>query len=828
MKEKYIRRFILLLVFVIALLIFSAITNKGNADMTANMDSATLPTISFEVSGKEVNLLAGHKKEMAISAMRDTITPLNSDGSVTVNIQAYEQEIAKLLYQVYSLDGTEVLKSGEEVITEGQSSLFVGDVLDGKEAVLLVELVLSESDSVYYYTRVIENEDLNMTACLAYIEDLHEAMINRNNDDLLRAALESNNQGDNTTLQHVTIHSDLVHAKWDGLRPEIVSDIRYSIYETKSAYTSVELKYRVKCVGDNNAAEYHDVDEYFKVCISNGKKYLLDYDRTLQEIFDATNVVLSGKGIILGLTTGEVPYISNQDGTIVAFVQNRALWSYNKNEDEFAFVFSFEDSEQDDIRNLIANHEIKILSMDKDGSLTFAVYGYMNRGVHEGESGFAIYYFNLPQNVIEEVAFVSSNQSELMIETLGELAYYNHENDILYVMLAGTLQKIDLETGEATVLLDQLKEGQYVSSDDGQLLAYQTDETGTEVVVMNFAEETEQKVFAEEGSKVIPLGFVLGDFVYGMAKEENIGKTASGETVQGMHYLEIRDKDNVVVKKYEIPGTYIIDVTVKGNMITLERALKNNANYNVISEDYITNNEESVSSIELKSYWTDLKQTQYRLVFEDGIENKKARLLKPKHVMFERNTEITVASEMNKNQYAVYGYGDLLGLYQEAGEAIQHAKEVSGVVVSPKQYYAWEDGNRVAWYRNFEMTKFVKGSGETSLEACVRAVLSYEDVEIDVKAEMETKSVDKILEEQIGGEGIRIKGCSSADVRYLIDKGVPVIALTGNQEAVVLVGYDAVSVTYIDPQSGAVSIKKFSEMDSMMKSSGSTFFAYRK
>ena len=196
--------------------------------------------------------------------------------------------------------------------------------------------------------------------------------------------------------------------------------------------------------------------------------------------------------------------------------------------------------------------------------------------------------------------------------------------------------------------------------------------------------------------------------------------------------------------------------------------------------------------------------------------------------MFERNTEITVASEMNKNQYAVYGYGDLLGLYQEAGEAIQHAKEVSGVVVSPKQYYAWEDGNRVAWYRNFEMTKFVKGSGETSLEACVRAVLSYEDVEIDVKAEMETKSVDKILEEQIGGEGIRIKGCSSADVRYLIDKGVPVIALTGNQEAVVLVGYDAVSVTYIDPQSGAVSMKKFSEMDSMMKSSGSTFFAYRK
>ena len=828
MKGKYIRRIILFLIFIAALFVFSMITNKGNDDMTANMDSATLPTISFELAGKEVNLLNGHKQKMSVSAMRDTITPLNNDGALLVNLQDYGQTIKELRYEAYSLDGSVILAEGAVKTIEEQMVISVGDVLSGKEAVLRICLVLEDETPIYYYTRVISNDSLNISACLSYVETLHEAMILEGDEDALKAALESNYLGDNTTLQHVTIHSDLKHAKWGELNPEIVSDVRYHIQETKKAYTSVELNYRVKCVGDNNEEEFHDVDEYFQVCIVDGKKYLLNYDRTMQEVFDGSKVVLMSKGINIGLTTDSMRYKSNQDGSIVAFVQNRELWSYDKKENEFALVFSFADSEKEDVRHHFDSHEIKILSMEDNGSLTFAVYGYMNRGAHEGKSGLAIYYFNLPQNVIEEIAFVSSDQSELMIEELGKLAYYNHDLAVLYVMLDGTLQKIDLATDEMTVLLSDLKEGQYVSSDDGSLLAYQSSEAADEIVVMNFAKDSKMEIPAEEGSKILPLGFVLDDFVYGMAKDENAGKTASGELVQGMHYIEIRDQENMVLKTYEIPETYIIDVKIQGNMITLERALKQGGVYNVIAEDYITNNEDRISGVELKSYWTDLKQNQYRLVFEDGIHVKNAKVLKPKHVLFERNTVIDFETTISENQYAVYGYGDLLGLYGEAGAAIQHAKEVSGIVISPKQNYVWEDGNRVAWYRNFEVPKFSARSGETTLEACVRAVLAYEGQEIDVNAELESKTVEQILSDYTGGEGVRLKGCSSADVRYLIDKAIPVIALTGSNEAVVLVGYDAVSVTYVEASSGAIRMKNFDAMDQMMRTSGSTFFAYMK
>ena len=253
------------------------------------------------------------------------------------------------------------------------------------------------------------------------------------------------------------------------------------------------------------------------------------------------------------------------------------------------------------------------------------------------------------ENVIEEIAFVSSDQSELVIEEeLGKLAYYNHELNVLYVMLAGTLQKIDLSTDETTILLNDLKEGQYVSSDDGQLLAYQSDESASEIIVMNFAKDGKMKIPAEEGSKILPLGFILDDFVYGMTKEENLGKTASGELVQAMHYIEIRDGANQVVKNYQIPDTYIIDVAFQGNMLTLERALKQDGMYKVIAEDYITNNEERTSGIELQSYWTDLKQTQYRLVFSEGIKDKKAKTMEPKLVLQER-TNILEREEKAEN-----------------------------------------------------------------------------------------------------------------------------------------------------------------------------------
>ena len=53
MKERTIKIVVLAVVFIMAMIGFSLWINRGSADMTADMDAPTLPTISFIMGEKE-------------------------------------------------------------------------------------------------------------------------------------------------------------------------------------------------------------------------------------------------------------------------------------------------------------------------------------------------------------------------------------------------------------------------------------------------------------------------------------------------------------------------------------------------------------------------------------------------------------------------------------------------------------------------------------------------------------------------------------------------------------------------------------------------------
>lgn len=829
MKERAIKIGVLAVVFIAALIGFSFWINRGSADMATDMDAATLPIISFMTEGKESNMLVGHKQEMNVVSMRDTIAVCDDEESLTVKIDYNDSGYDTLKYEVYTLDGNELLYENTVKQVKTEANLTFKEVLKKDEEAVL-KLILTKGDSaLYYYTRIVKDNDYHVKECLEYVQELHTNMLKKQNEDAVKKVMESSSEGDNSTLQHVTIHSDLDHSMWGDLTPELVGDLQFEIKETKAAYTSVLLKYQVKCAGDNNEEELYNVKEFFKVSYGTERIYLLEYDRTMEEIFNTSNVVLSSKGVILGIADENLNYKVNDDGTIVAFVQANELWNYNKDEDAFTLVFSFAESEKDDVRNHTDNHSIQLLSMENDGSMTFSVCGYMNRGVHEGESGIAIYYYNFPGNVVEEEAFIPSTESSLVIEEeLNELAFYNKEQDTLYVMVDGTLLKVGLEEDERTVLIEGLQHGQYVTSDDGKLLAYQKMEDGQNITeIWDFAKDRKSEISVNSGEFVIPLGFVGSDFVYGVSKTEDAGIDALGSSVQGMSRLEIRNEKNKVVKTYQKDGIYILGATIGSNQITLKQGTKSGNVYKETAEDYITNNEASANElIQLDSYWTDLKQTQYRLAFSKGIKDKKARTMKTKQVLQESPTVLELEEDAATEYFYVYGHGEQAGIFENAGDAIELADALSGVVISPNQNYAWEDGNRVSWYRNFEVSRFTPNAGETTLAACVRKVLAYEGEKVDVATELGTSSVEEIMEKYLKTEVMQFRGGSSKDMFYLIDKGVPVIALKDGSSAILLIGYDAKTVTYVEPSSGSIFTSTIEKVDEMLAGSGRTFIAY--
>ena len=109
MKEKVKRAGILTFVFLIAVIVFSFLTNQGNADMTADMGGATLPRIQIVSGEYEINPLVGYVSEMNVGKMRSTITPVDFQSGIALRIEEGVLPIKALTYEVCSSDGKEIL-----------------------------------------------------------------------------------------------------------------------------------------------------------------------------------------------------------------------------------------------------------------------------------------------------------------------------------------------------------------------------------------------------------------------------------------------------------------------------------------------------------------------------------------------------------------------------------------------------------------------------------------------------------------------------------------------------------------------------------------------
>lgn len=808
MKKKVIHIGILAVIFVAAVFFFEYITSQGNDDMMADLGNATLPRVYFSVEGYGINPLNGYVNEMDVTTMRDTITPVAGD-QLVMNLEAEERKISSIDYAVYTLDGeTKLYENQISEIGDQVTLSFEEGVLDQER--LMIVTLHSDEESIYYYTRVVDPEGFSITECLDYVYNYHENALAKKENVGVGAALEPSDDADNTTFHHVTINSSYDQVTWGSLAPQVSGGERWKILETNEAYTSVLLEYEVYCTGEENENDLYTVKEFFRVRMSAGTMYLLNYDRTMEQVFDGSKHVLSEKGVLLGITSPEVQYQVSPDGTIVAFVQTNELWLYNRDADELALLFSFRDAENTDVRNKVSDHSIRIFDMDKNGNTTFAVLGYMNRGSHEGQVGVDIYYYDIETNSIEEKIFIPSSKSAAAAgEELGALAYYSTKQECLYMLAGGNLYEIDAEKNEETVIAENLKDRQYVTSEDGKWIAYQTGESldaSSQVIVKNLYNGEERSVEAEDGECIVPLGFVGNDFVYGLARQSDTGKTISGELAVAMYRIEIENSEHEVVKTYDAGDNYVLDAQVSDGMITLARASKSRDTYTAIEADYISSNEEKTeSNITLESYVTELKETQMRLTFLDGISDKSAKVLKPKQVMQDNTAMPLSEGEDTGSGYYVYGLGALQGIYENAGEAIQKADSTSGVVIASDGQYVWERGNRYLTYSI---------SGQDGLIASLQSQLASGTSALDAVNELSD------------GKGVELTGCSTEQILYLINQGTPVIGVREGESSLILTGYTETTVTYTDVSNGSQQTILLEQMDQMMQSGGSVYIGY--
>lgn len=819
--------------FLVTILIVGLVNRHSNQDTTDNMEEASLPVISLSYGDQQINELYGHTSQMDAVYMRDSITPLEKDRVLPVRAKTYGEKIDGISYEIRSMD-TKRLVAEAEVSDysvkeeELKADIKVQNIIEeGKEYLFILKLEQG-SKEIYYYTRLIQPVDSYVAESLDFVMDFHDTSMNEETSGTLATYLEPDASADNSSLNKVTIHSSLKQLTWADFPCHQVTEPIPSVKEINSTSNVITLKYVV--ASEKEGTEYYNVEEYYRVRYTSARTYLLDYERTMNRIFTGDESSVYDQYIQLGIRSKDVNYASNENETIAAFVQEGDLWSYNQNTGQMVRVFSFRsDPKEADSRENYDQHDIRIVSVDEGGSIEFLVYGYMNRGLHEGRTGISACRYDAVTNTVEEEIFVPVQTSyQVMKEDLGELAYQNNQKQF-FLIAGGILYQIDPDSLEVTEKMKDLQAGDYAVSQSGRYIAYADGEKEGVLHLEDLETGDIQEVEAGSGEEIRALGFIGEDFIYGLSRKSDMAGDAAGNQVIPMYQVRILDteEDFQVVKTYEKSGYYVSAVRIDGNTIYLERMQYVDGVYQEAPEDTIVNSEDGEAvQMAIHTSTDDSHQTQIQIELPKEAEETKYKLLTSKEIVHENPKEVSLQIT-SKGRYYAYAAGYVVQGSEDPAEAVRAADEKMGVVVGDRQQYIWKRAKKTSQESLIEAG--TQADGDSSLEKALNLLLAREGLSLDVGTLLaEGESTKQILEEALQEcEVLDLSGCSLEQVLYYISSGTPVLAMNGS-EAVLLCGYDASSVSIYEPSTGTVQRQSLEEANTLFAGTGNIFYAYLK
>ncbi len=839
MRKGIIKIVVLSFVFVITVAVMGLFNHQTEVDLTTEMASATLPMVYLERDGVKINELYGYCQEMDGTAMRDTITPLLEDLSLSVVVQSYQNNIESISYEVRSMDMQRLIENGDiedfsEVNGEIQLRLQFENILELDTEYVLVLMVTIDEKPVYFYTRMIREKDYYVEESLDFIMNFHELTFDKGKVGNLATFLEPNSQADNTTLQKVTIHSSLSQVGWGDFEGERLEAPTPSIKELGSAYNSIVLQYVVTAPGDNGELEYYNVEEYYRVRYSclNSRMFLLNYDRSMNQIFRGENATVVKNRLILGICPSDIQCMTNEKGNVVAFVQEGELWSYNSDGHELSQVFSFRSPEGISKRENNEQHEIQMIRIDEMGSMDFVVYGYMNRGHHEGQTGIGVYHYDSVGNTLEEEMFLASDRShEMLKEDWGKVFYISGEN-MFYLMTDGQLYRIDLNSLQEEVVIEDLKVGSYAVSENGRYIAWQEefDNHSKKLKLMDLEGEDVRTIEGNGEEYLKPVGFVESDFIYGTAKMKDVTLDTAGNTRFPMYKVTIVDKNSKIIKEYEKDGYFVSNAYVEDDTIYLDREIQVGDKLLTADQDTIKNQQlESSRPNLLETIVTEKKQTQVALTLSkrETEVSKGPHVKVPREVVLEEERAVELETLDGEDSYYVYSAGKILMSAASITEAVQCADENMAVVIGSGQKYIWRRG------RNASQSMIGAGALEeseinsNSVAGCLSYLLKTEELSIDVGDLLNRgKTPKEILTEALSDKTvIDLSGCSVNQILYYVGLGNPVFAMVGEQ-AVLIVGYDQHNTMLYQPGENAVRKMGLQDSDTLFSGAGNIFLGY--
>ena len=840
MKKTIIRIAVCVVVFLASALIIGSIMNQGHNNMTMEMAPATLPMITMESGGVACNELHGNTVEMDVAYQKDCITLLGEGRQANFTVDTFGREITGISTEVRSIDGSRLIENSEVTgwKANGKSfsvSLTLKDLIDtNTQYSLTLILELEGEQKVYYYTTILWNDDVHISEILEFATDFHGKLYDKEMAKELTKYLEPNSKlTDNGTFHKVNIHSSFQQITWGSLEPvqEDAASIRLTQISGNVASLLMDF---VVSTGEGKNKIYYNVEEYYRVRYTSERMYLLDYERTMTQIPDTTRMYANDK-ILLGITDENVDMMESADGNTVVFSDMGQLLSYNAATNGLTVIFSFYDKDNADRRTLYDNHGIKILDVDEGGNVKFAVYGYMNRGRHEGETGIQIISYDNSLNTIEEEVYIPYSKSYAVLKDEMEQLLYRNRQQHVYFFLENGVYDVDLENRSAEQLVSIRQDDSLQVSENHEIIVWQEGDDinhSNQLNVRNLNTGEQTVIRAEDGEAIRPLGFMGEDIIYGVARESDIRTENSGQIFYPMYKVCISNSSGDNLKEYGQDGIYIVDCAIEGNQITLSRIQRSeNGSYQEILDDQIMNNvEEEPGQNKVVTADIDIYERYVQIQTKTTIDTRTIKVLNPKEVVFEGGRELTLDAVSEVSRYYVYNAYGVQGIYSAPGKAVKEAYDSSGVVANDRGITVWLKGNRVSRNQIMAIKEESVTDQKNSLTVCLDNILRHAGITRNTEYDLaQGKTAIQILEENMTGvQVLDLSGCSLDAVLYYVNQDIPVLAILEDGEAVLVTGFNEFNVVIMEPSTGKLYKKGMNDATTWFAENGNHFITYMK
>lgn len=808
------RTLILAAVFLAALgvyLIMAQRTMDKSEAVYTVMEDPTLPVVYLEMFEGEESRLAAYRQEMSQAVSRETMTVLPEDRQLKLRIQECGTELLAAQYEIRSMDlnrlvertSLEEWETGEDRIT---MVLPIQNLLARETEYLLHFMIETRGQGVlHYYTRILWTANDYGPQMMTLAREFSVKSLSADQAGDLVTYLETSSTADNSSLGHVSIKSSFSQLTWAGLDMRQEGAMEVILKDLDGIMGQIDVRYQLSRQSEIGETEYYEVTDHYTMRWNSKRIYMMAFDRVTNQIFSGERELYSGRRLMLGIGNDQAIQVERSaNGRYLGFVFNRDVWCYDQKEAAAAKVFSFRSSEDDGGRSRYDRHNAQIVRVSDEGDMDFLVYGYMNRGLREGNQGVSLYRYQ-NSGAIEERFFIPSTESFDEIRLDMEKLSYCSESGMLYLFQNQAVFGIDLSSNEYMVVADGLMEGGYAVSSDGQKVAWQE---GSEIYqsavihLFDLATGVTQELKGPEGSVIRCLGFVQDDFVYGLAEEDGVWILNGRPEGLPMYALEIVGSGLKLQTRYEKEGYYISNVEVEEARVHMDRYRKDGEHsYTYVDKDTIVCNTPAEESYMEGVGWfaSEIRRKLYFVQLDSEVSSSRnVGVSAAKRITYDSSETLLLKSAVSKSgmNFYAYGQGRLLGVYGDFSEAVERAYDEMGLVTDTAQ--------RILWNR-------VDRGGSIQIRDTQRA--AYEIIRNlgNFQGNTETDTGVMLLD---------ARGLSLSQVLYFIGQGYPVLAYTEYGSYVLLNGFDQYNVSIFYPDT--------EESAKMGLNDGGAYFADRK